>query len=85
MWNDDCMKRSKIIIVAIICAVVGFLFGTVYNSNEGILVQDTISRWDFTVVCKRGTDKCFCSYHRDPNSKYPTYGDCPWDQIKNLK
>lgn len=69
------------IVKFVIGIVIGLACAMAIQNNSGLLQQDTISRWNFTIVCKKGTDQCFCSYHRNPNDKMPTIGPCPFTKL----
>ena len=80
----DGYKRTivkQIVIASIIASIVGLVLALAYYGNNNILQQDTISRWGFTIVCKRGTNECFCSYRRNPNDAEPTIGPCPFTTL----
>lgn len=49
-------------------------------SNQSPIQQDTISRYKFTIVCKKNSNECFCIYPRTPGSTKATLGSCPFEE-----
>lgn len=65
--------------VAIGILLVFLLFACLEHFQSPIQ-QDTISRYNFTIVCKKNSNECFCIYPRTPGSTSATLGSCPFEE-----
>lgn len=75
MSKTTCYVAIGVLLVFLLIVCLDKVF-----SNQSPIQQDTISRFNFTIVCKKNTNECFCIYPRTPGSTSVTLGSCPFEE-----